>query len=36
LEDKIPEESRVEIVGSFEPTPFGFDKARKGLKPGDL
>jgi type 1 glutamine amidotransferase len=36
LEDKIPERSRVDIVGSFEPTPFGFDKARKGLKPGDL
>jgi type 1 glutamine amidotransferase len=36
LEAKIPEQSGVEIVGSFEPTPFGFNKARKGLKPGDL
>ncbi|MEX0689386.1 MAG: ThuA domain-containing protein [Pirellulales bacterium] len=36
LEGKIPEESCVEIVGTFEPTPFGFNGARKGLKPGDL
>ena len=36
LEDKIPEESCVDVVGTFEPTPFGFDAARKGLKPGDL
>jgi hypothetical protein len=36
LEAKIPEQSGVEIVGSFEPTPFGFGGARKGLKPGDL
>jgi type 1 glutamine amidotransferase len=36
LEAKIPEKSCVEIVGTFEPTPFGFDKARKGLEPGDL
>jgi hypothetical protein len=36
LEDKIPAQSCVEIVGTFEPTPFGFDGGRKGLKPGDL
>jgi type 1 glutamine amidotransferase len=36
LEKKIPERSCVEIVGKFEPTAFGFKKARKGLKPGDL
>jgi type 1 glutamine amidotransferase len=36
LEDQIPEKSCVEIVGTFEPTPFGFDGGRKGLKPGDL
>jgi type 1 glutamine amidotransferase len=36
LEDKIPAKSCVEIVGTFEPTPFGFDGGRKGLKPGDL
>ena len=26
----------VAIIGSFEPTLFGFNEARKGLKPGDL
>ncbi len=36
LEEKIPTTSCVEIVGTFEPTPFGFDGGRKGLKPGDL
>ncbi|MFM8414836.1 MAG: ThuA domain-containing protein [Planctomycetota bacterium] len=36
LEDKIPEKSCVDLVGTFEPTPFGFNGARKGLKPGDL
>ena len=36
LEDKIPEKSCVDVVGSFEPTPFGFNGARKGLKPGSL
>jgi hypothetical protein len=23
----------VEIVGTFEPTPFGFNGAKKGIKP---
>ena len=36
LEDTIPTKSCVDVVGTFEPTPFGFDAARKGLKPGDL
>ncbi len=36
LEDKIPEKSAVEIVGTFEPTPFGFNKAVKGLTPASL
>jgi type 1 glutamine amidotransferase len=36
LEDAIPTKSCVDIVGTFEPTPFGFNGARKGLKPGDL
>jgi type 1 glutamine amidotransferase len=36
LEDKIPTKSCVDVVGTFEPTPFGFNAARKGLKPGDL
>ena len=36
LEDRIPAKSVVEIVGTFEPTPFGFGKEKKGLKPADL
>jgi type 1 glutamine amidotransferase len=36
LDDKIPSKSCVDVVGPFEPTPFGFNGARKGLKPGGL
>jgi hypothetical protein len=36
LEDKIPAESNVEIVGTFEPTFYGFGKHEKGVKPQDL
>jgi len=36
LESRIPERSNVDLVGEFEPTPFGFNGARKGLKPGDM
>ncbi|MFO0909398.1 MAG: hypothetical protein U0794_13780 [Isosphaeraceae bacterium] len=36
LEDKIPEKSNVELVGDFNPTPFGFGGFKKGLKPSDL
>ncbi len=36
LDDKIPEQSCVDIVGTFEPTPFGFNGAKKGVKPADL
>jgi type 1 glutamine amidotransferase len=36
LDDKIPSKSCVDVVGTFEPTPFGFNGARKGLKPGAL
>ena len=36
LEDKIPEKSAVDIVGTFEPTPFGFNKAQKGLTPASF
>ncbi|NCX98498.1 MAG: hypothetical protein EBX35_07965 [Planctomycetia bacterium] len=36
LEDKIPEKSCVDVVGAFEPTAFGFNGAKKGLKPGSL
>jgi hypothetical protein len=35
LEAKIPEKSKVDIVGTFEPTPFGFNGAKKGLSPAD-
>ena len=36
LEDKIPAHSAVDVVGTFEPTPFGFNGAKKGLTPADL
>jgi type 1 glutamine amidotransferase len=35
MDDKIAEKSSVAIVGEFKPTPFGFNKAKKGLKPAD-
>lgn len=35
LEDKIPEKSDVAIVGKFEPRPFAFNGAAKGVKPAD-
>ena len=36
LEDKIPTKSVVDVVGTFEPTPFGFGKAKAAVKPADL
>lgn len=36
LESRIPTESNVDLVGTFEPTKFGFNGAKKGLKPEDL
>jgi hypothetical protein len=36
LEDKIPEKSAVDVVGVFEPTAFGFNGAKKGVKPEQL
>ena len=36
LEKKIPEKSVVDVVGTFVPTPFGFNGAQKGLKPADM
>lgn len=36
LEDQIPAESNVEIVGEFEPTFYGFGNFRKGTRPADL
>jgi type 1 glutamine amidotransferase len=36
LEDKIPAESNVDLVGEFTPTKFGFNGAKKGLVPADM
>lgn len=35
LEDEIPRKSDVELVGAFEPRPFRFGGARKGVRPSD-
>jgi hypothetical protein len=35
MEDKIPDRAKVEIVGEYKPTFFGFDGHKKGLKPSD-
>lgn len=36
LEDKIPKEgTKVDLVGEYDPTPFGFGKHVKGKKPAD-
>jgi len=36
LEQEIPAKNNVDIVGQYAPTPFGFNKFKKGLKPSDL
>ncbi len=36
LEDRIPSRGDVTIVGSYEPTPFGFGKFRRQVRPQDL
>ena len=36
LEEAIQGDARVDAVGSFQPTPFGFGGARQGQKPGGL
>jgi Trehalose utilisation len=36
LEDKIPSESDVSIVGEYSPHPFGNNKFTKGVKPEDV
>jgi hypothetical protein len=33
LEDQIPAKSNVDLVGAYHPTPFGFNKYTKGIKP---
>jgi rhamnogalacturonyl hydrolase YesR len=35
MEKEIPERSNVDLVGLYRPTPFGFGKYTKGLKPAD-
>ena len=36
LEETIPPAANVEIVGTFAPLPFGFNGAKKGVRPADL
>ncbi|HPD48327.1 MAG TPA: ThuA domain-containing protein [Anaerohalosphaeraceae bacterium] len=36
MEDKIPAESNVEIVGEYKPSKIGFGKHKAGVKPSDL
>lgn len=36
MEDKIPAQSTVDIVGEWAPTRFGFNSFKKGVKPKDL
>lgn len=35
LEDKIPVDADVGLVGEYKPTPFGFGKHTRGVKPSD-
>ena len=36
MESRIAERSSVELVGAYEPLPFKFGGAAKGVKPSDL
>ncbi len=36
MADKIPARSNVQIVGQYDPTPFGHSTYKKGVKPDDL
>ena len=36
LESQIPPRANVECVGTYRPTPFGFNAYRKGVFPADL
>ncbi len=36
MEKKIPNRANVDFVGKYEPSPFGFEGFRKGVKPKDL
>jgi len=35
LEDQIPARTKVDIVGDFNPLPFGFNKFKRGVEPSD-
>ena len=35
LEDAIPARTEVELVGEYDPTPFGFGRFRRGVRPSD-
>ncbi len=36
MEDRIPDRSNVDLVGSYGPPPIGVGRNRKGVKPADL
>ena len=36
LERRIPKRANVTLVGDYRPTPFGFGKYRRGLRPSDF
>ncbi len=36
IEKQIPEKSCVDLVGPYDPTPYGYGKYRKGVRPADL
>ena len=36
MEDQIPSESNVDLVGEFKPTFYGFGNHPRGLKPSDF
>jgi type 1 glutamine amidotransferase len=36
MEKQIPAKADVSLVGAYKPTPFGFGKHKKGVKPSDL
>ena len=35
MEEKVPAKANVEFVGKYDPTPIGFGKFKKGVKPAD-
>ncbi len=35
MEGQIPAKTNVDVVGEFNPSPFGFKKYRRGVKPSD-